>query len=45
MPLRLGFAQTQQSNSKAAAAKAASAALLLICRSGSGWLQQRWQLR
>jgi hypothetical protein len=37
---RLGFAQTQQSNSKAAAAKAASAALPPICRSGSGWRQQ-----
>ncbi len=42
---RLGFAQTQQPNSKAAAAKAASAALPPICRSGSGWWQQRWQLR
>jgi hypothetical protein len=41
----LGFAQTQQSNSKAAAAKAALAALPPICRSGSSWRQQHWQLR
>jgi hypothetical protein len=43
LSLWLGFAHTGQSNSKAAAAKAASAALPLICRSGSGWWQQRWQ--
>jgi hypothetical protein len=42
-PSRLGFAHTQQSNSKAAAAKAALAALPLICHSGSGWWQQLWQ--
>jgi hypothetical protein len=43
--LWLGFAQTQQSNSKAVAAKAALAVLPPICRSGSGWRQQRWQLQ
>jgi hypothetical protein len=43
-PSRLGFAHTQQSNSKAAATKGALAALPLICRSGSSWWQQCWQL-
>ncbi len=42
---RLGFAQAQQSKSKAAAAKAALAALPRICQSGSGWRHQRWLLR
>jgi hypothetical protein len=44
-PSRLGFAHTQQSNSKAAAAKGTSAALPPICLSGSGWRKQWCQQR
>jgi hypothetical protein len=44
-PSRLGFAHTQQSNSKAVAAKGTSEALPPICPSGSGWRKQRCQQR